>query len=155
MLQYILDAFNLTRSGAVGRLADSNDEHRDLIYFISEKHLTGSTRNRVTIIFDGHQPAGFRNPQPRFQIRFSNNLTADEVIRKLVAGHKQPGNLIVVSDDREIRDCVGALGARTVGSREFLTGGRRMPAGGGDKKLDPGLGREITDELSRYWLDED
>lgn len=153
MQRFILDAFNITRSGAVRRLADAKDEYRELIYFISENRLTGSPRNAVTIVFDGYEPDGFRNPQPRLQVRFSNNQKADDVICRLVAAGKNNGSVTVVSNDREIRDSVRSHGARVMSCEEFLSGGRKqIVAGGDDKKLDSASSREITDELGQLWL---
>lgn len=158
MLHYIIDAFNVTRCGAAADLHRSGDEHRDLLAYIHENSLTGSPRNRVTIVFDGYQPEGFCNHYPGLTVRFSNSGKADPLIMDLVRGHENPGILVVVSDDREIQEVVRSCGGKAMGSAGFLSrksarpSHRRAPeAGGKNKKME----REITRELSELWLDEE
>ncbi|HET7174357.1 MAG TPA: NYN domain-containing protein [Nocardioidaceae bacterium] len=73
----------------------------------------------VTIAFDGAEldaPPAVRSPRG-VRVRFSPpGVTADDLIRQLVAAEPQGRPVVVVSTDREVAESVRAMGARAVDS---------------------------------------
>jgi len=152
MLIYVLDAFNITRCGIVPDLERPDSEHLNLIYYVSEINLTGSHRNQAVIFFDGFKPDGFIKPCPRYQIRFSNQKSANEIIRNFVSTKAKINNLIVVTADREIRAFVVARGGKVKSSLDFLVSKKREDSNETEEKLDQKMKRQITKEFGEKWL---
>lgn len=120
---------------------------------IRSKKLTGSRKNQVIVVFDGY-PADDNRLCIRRDIEtiFSYGLEADEKIKMLVEESAQPKNIVVVSDDKQIKFTVRLLGAVVMGVEEFI--GRDKQ----DKKEDPepllnySQMHKINQELRKLWL---
>ena len=73
---------------------------------------------RPVVVFDGERPGGFRAPG-RVEVRFTAaGVTADDELVLDVEATDEP--VVVVTDDRELRQRVAASGADVVGTRSFL-----------------------------------
>jgi YacP-like NYN domain len=95
----------------------------------------------VELILDGH-PGGSPSGRlaPGFSVSYSRHATADEIIGDRVAeallalGPVGAWSVIVVSDDREVRDHARRNGARVEGTqwlaRQLASPGRTQPAAG-------------------------
>ena len=149
MLTYIIDGFNLFHK--ISRLEGSLSPHRDLVDFIKHNKLTGSRNNRVVIAFDGHENHDVCHER-EFNIFFSGDGTADDLIKKKVVSSKNKSQIVVVSDDHEIRDCARAEGAQTWGTAEFLSNKRNQKRANVDKSISCSEAIEINEELSKIWL---
>ena len=90
--------------------------------FILKYKLTGSKKNKVTVVFDGYPrtPQQNQGPQDYIEIIFSRKETADQTIKRLL--EKAPGakNIIVVSDDKEIMIFTRLNGARSLSVKDFI-----------------------------------
>ncbi len=88
----------------------------------------------VTVVFDGSAvapPAASTERWGRIKVVYSRPpQTADDVIRALVAAAKDPSQVVVLSDDRELRDSVQTRGGVVAGSTD-----RRAPRSA-DKERD-------------------
>lgn len=77
---------------------------------------------RTTVVFDGRkQGPGEEFTASPIDVLFSpQNLTADTVIERMVCGHANPNDLLVVTSDRGERETVMAAGAQSMSCGQFL-----------------------------------
>ncbi len=158
MLLYIIDGFNLVHK--LTSVKTSETPQYGLIQYIKKSKLTGSARNNVIIIYDGGCPDNFP-PEREFKIIFSDKKLADDLIKQKIYAIKNLNKfpiseVIVVSDDREIRDYAikhGAVSLRTLDFLKIKKEDKRANEKE-DKDISYPLQREITEELRRIWLKE-
>jgi predicted RNA-binding protein with PIN domain len=114
----VVDGYNVTKSAWPQlTLAEQRDRLvRDLAA------LTLRVKVEITVVFDG---ASVVVPQMNFRgvrVLYSPaGVTADDVIRRLVAAEPQGRVLLVVTADREIVDSVRRAGARTVAPAALMS----------------------------------
>lgn len=162
-LHFILDGYNLIKQDTrlaflrleAGRLA--------LLKQIQAKDLRGSPKNCVTVVFDGQIAATQESFSCGIKVVYTSAETADDWIKRFVEDSPAPKNIVVVTDDKDIRHFVRACGAAILGSREFLEG-RRLSRRQADtaqklkqtqtdkKEISSALEQKITSEMSRVWL---
>jgi predicted RNA-binding protein with PIN domain len=147
-------------------LAKLEDQRCHLIRFIEQRRPQGSANNRVTIVFDGNIDVFGGMQSSTAKIIFSQNGSADDEIKKIVAQVKNAKDIVVVSDDRDIQYAVRALGAKVSRVRDFLNKGKTLGRNGLAQR-DSGYGHSldqgkyisqhdesmITSEFSQLWLD--
>ena len=151
MLVYIIDGFNVVHK--LSDLRKSTSPQKDLIHYIKVKKLTGSKNNRVIVVFDGTPDFGFSEKE--FGVLYSMQRSADEVIIEKVVDMRNRSNVVVVTDDREIRDKVKAYGVRLLAAKEFIFPKKKNYKN--DKKdsskdISYSLQRQITQEMRKIWL---
>ena len=152
MLIYFIDAFNLIHK--IGSMCESSSPHNDLIHFIKSNRLVGSSNNRVIIVFDGHEGPGIY-PEREYQLIFSGDRTADDEIKALIIRAKNKSQLIVVSDDRDVRDFARREGAKIKRTNEFLSKVARpmsFHAPGDEKEISYDRRMKINSELEKIWV---
>ncbi len=105
------------------------------------------------MIFDG-QPGINSKSDKRVDIRFTSGKEADWHIKKLVATHSNPKQIIVVTDDNVIKRHVSISGAKTMSTNEFIA--RLFPEKKRnskncctDKELSPEEIKDINEEFLR------
>ena len=78
---------------------------------------------------------------------------ADAYVRARVRACRAPRALLVVSDDRAIRDTARACGVECLSAAAFLrqTAARSVNRPPERERLAPEAARRITDELKRHW----
>jgi len=148
MLAYIIDGFNLIHKIPV--LKNSNNPHWGLIQFIKVNKLTGSRNNKVIVVFDGG-PNSEAAGETDFEVVFSQNKSADEIIEAILKRAKNKGETIVVSDDREIRSFVKREGAKSCRTTDFIKI-KDKEKKEEDKEISYSLQNEITEEMRKIWL---
>lgn len=156
-LHYIIDGYNLIKHRCFAPSSNIHDPRFALIQFLRKEKPCGSPKNKVTILFDGYSgDLSMRGLE--FEVIFSCEASADERIKKIVESASTPKNLVVVSDDRQIRDFVKLCGAVSLGVEEFLNFSRKKASSRAEDSLKPELGdnaaRKINDELRKIWLKE-
>ncbi len=73
----------------------------------------------VTVVFDGQGAAETADRWGKIRILYSPyGQTADDVIARLAAQAKDPSQLVVLSDDRSVRDSATRLGGVAAGSSD-------------------------------------
>ncbi|MEO0248267.1 MAG: NYN domain-containing protein [candidate division WOR-3 bacterium] len=102
----------------------------------------------VIVVFDGRE--GFFHHLPGAV--FTKGESADEYIRRWLRRCQNPHDVIVVTEDREIRGTAGAMGAKVMSAREFVRGPRRLISKKGGKTGRP-TGKEAAD-INRELMDE-
>jgi len=156
-LQYIIDGYNIIHNinFAQGH-KKMKDSKAALLEFIKTKRLTGSTRNKITVVFDGYaDEKDLKNVYPEVEIIFSCHETADQRIKRMLEKSANYKNTVVVSDDKEIKFFAKAAGARWMNIAEF-TQRKQNPAYLARDTLKPELTyhqmQQINKELKKIWL---
>lgn len=160
-LHYIIDGYNIINHPLFAKNHKKviKDSRKALLEFIRIRRLCGSPKNKITVVFDGHSNiTELKQNDNNINVIFSKKETADEKIKKIVG--KPLGNaknIVVVSDDKDIRFFVKALGARSIGIEEFI-GAKEKPIACQDSdSIKPELNysqiQKINQELKKIWLD--
>ncbi len=156
-LHFIIDGYNLLlRSRQFNRVSDSDEmsaARQKLVQFLERERPQGSFRNRVTIVFDGQAGVigDWRGASHRsIRVIFTEGESADDRILKLIEGENEPGQTVIVTDDRELSYRTRQLRAKTLSVKEFLA--KRKPEETPPPDLDPDEAREITQQLAKFWL---
>ena len=118
MLNYIIDGNNLI--GKITSLMslqkkDKQASREKLVYILDRYFI--SKKAIVTLHLDGH-PAG-RVSSSKMKIVYSENLTADEKIKKQISQSKSPRNIIVVTSDSNLAQFAKVCSTTVVSSDEF------------------------------------
>lgn len=151
MLQFIIDGYNLVHK--IPEVKGSSTPCSDLLTFICKNKLTGSFNNDVWIVFDGGRPP-YQINNFQYKILFSGQESADDRIIKKVEQAKNKKQIIVVTDDRELRYRAKSLQAQTCSVDEFISKIKKKEKKEEVKDIKYSLQREITEELKKIWLDE-
>ena len=159
MLHYILDGYNVVhRSNKLSHRSLEKCRER-LVRFIKKERPQGSLKNKVTIVFDGNPEVdGFvaaerssaLSPYP-IEVIYTHTMSADDFIVRLVQKADHPKAVVVVSDDKEVRDKTRLLGAKILSVQAFL-GIKKQPRRyyAPDKpELTYEEEKEIADELKK------
>src|SRR2546430_8306179 len=77
---------------------------------------------RIELLFDGAPDPGLRDVRiaSGVTVRHSGRLTADALLVRMAAEAVDPGTLLVVTDDAELRRELTHRGARTVNTRWLI-----------------------------------
>jgi predicted RNA-binding protein with PIN domain len=125
------------------------------VFYIKRNKLTGSKNNKVTIVFDGRFGWEGARTESDFELIFSGERPADEVIKERVRRYKNKKQIVVVSNDRDIINYVRSYGAGMLSVEDFIRRKEEKKVySQKDKNIDYRLQREITEELKRRWLGE-
>ena len=160
-LQYIVDAYNLINHPAFKPAKQSANIVYSLINFIKTNHLIGSKNNYLVLVFDGHPPADGQVPQEETGLTcvFSYQLEADELIKQMVEASTSVKNIIVVSDDKQVRLMSRLMHAQISSVEEFIYGKNhknleiRAEDDAADPKLNYSQISKINAELKKKWLE--
>jgi len=160
-LQYIIDAYNIINHPQFRpRARKTSNIQSSLADFIRFNRLSGRTKNRVIIVFDGYPPHGEKMPEDESLVCvFSRMIEADEVIKRLVERSGQPKNIIVVSDDKGIQSAVRSLRGRVSTVEEFICGKESLKTFDSalrekyESKISYSKMQAINAELKKKWLE--
>lgn len=123
---------------------------------IKAKKLCGSPNNKITVVFDGYAgSSGQELNGSDIRVVFSCKESADSRIKKMVEVHSNPKNVVVVSDDKEIKFFIRALGARPISVEEFICPKDKSQARQKDllkTELTYTQMDAINQELKKIWL---
>ncbi len=161
-LQFVIDGYNIINHPQFGKSANKRTRSPlfALLDVIKTKRLCGSTRNGITIVFDGYinepQLCQYRD---EIKVVFSYDETADEEIKRIIERAKNKKNMVVVSDDREIADFAKISGAKPLSVNEFLkpaiedrNESLRLREDSFKQQLNYSQIQAINEELKKKWL---
>ena len=120
-LQYIIDAYNLINHPAFSPVKNRSQNLKiSFLSFIRKHKLTGSTKNKIIIVFDGFEPS-LDAPYSEEGVLFiySRNISADEKIKMLIEESANRKQITVVSNDRQVQFMTGVLGAKFISIERF------------------------------------
>ena len=162
-LHYILDGYNILKQMPARNFSEFQEEREYLIHLIEATNPQGSRKNSVTVVFDG-QPgiAGYLKTS-FVKIIFSVNESADAKIKQMVNQAPNKKRIVVITNDREIKFHVRALGAEVKSVEDFLAkmdfhspsprkGKFNKKEDKEHKSIPPSLEYQITSELEKIWL---
>ncbi len=156
-LLYIIDAYNTINHIAFTPIRKKiRDPQRALPDFIKNRRLGRNSKSKITVVFDGYpKVAAQKLDETDIDVVFSKEETADARIKRLVQASKNPKNIVVISDDREIRFFVKSIGARAIGVEEFINP-QVKPQRKREDLIKPELNysqiSKINQELKAIWL---
>jgi len=153
MLVYIIDGFNLVYQ--IKGLKDSTNPHIGLINYIRNNKLSGSHNNQVVIVFDGAVNLEAIQQRGKFELLFSNQSSADDLIINRIKKIKNKKQAVMVSDDRQLRDSARSFGVKVCWVKEFIFSKKKTIKEEENRKdIGPALKEEITQEMRKIWLKE-
>lgn len=160
-LHYIIDGYNIINHPLFTQSTSkpAGNQRLALLELIIRKRLSGSPNNKVIVVFDGHldpeNSQALNGHNKRIEVIFSRKESADTRIKKMVEDSSGLKNIIVVSDDKEIRFYVKSLGAKVLSVEEFISPKEKFKD---DREEDLKLGlsyseaKVINEELKKIWL---
>lgn len=157
-LRYIIDGNNCLHHPDFTHPKNTPDSRLALSDFILKQKLTGSRKNKVTLVFDGYPrtPQQNQGSQDDIEIIFSRQETADQAIKRILEKAANVKNIVVVSDDKEIRIFTRLIGARSLGVKDFIRRKDKLILAQ-TRELKPELTytqmHKINQELRKIWLE--
>lgn len=166
-LHYLLDGYNIIHQMPSSDGQRLEDGRHQLARFIELRRPQGSSRNPVTIVFDGKAGHWSGPDASGVKVVFTEGETADTRIVRMVSQAPNKKSVVVVTDDREVQYAARALGAQVSGVREFLgrvlkssakmKGGKKesgssQERGAQEKHISQTLAHTITSEFEKIWL---
>ncbi len=149
----IIDGYNLIKrvGGVFSGLPSLEAQRNHLLRLLaSSSSLSGIS---IVLVFDSsweglpNPPVVYRN----IKIVFSqNNKKADEIIQQFIRRSSSPGQLLIVTSDREIQYTALDHGARIMGSQDFWKQIQRPVSRKASASSLPD--RELTDREIKDWL---
>ncbi|MCX5781472.1 MAG: NYN domain-containing protein [Elusimicrobia bacterium] len=162
MLHYIIDGYNVIKSEYSQIYGGSLERQRNtLIALIKSSSPQGSSKNMVTVVFDGKtedpfSSSGYSRQMSGFiEVLYSENATADKVIEIIVNESSNSSNMVVVTDDRGIHKLLGYSGAKFVSTRDFCRKLFNTKKGNPrEENIDTDFSESIDKELKEKWFNE-
>ena len=165
-LSYVLDGYNIVKQIPALALKGLKNGRESLVSIIEIYHPQGSRQNKVTIVFDGKPGIVYGEiapPSATVRVVFTEDESADDKIRRMITISNRKKQIVVVTDDKELRFSVRALGAGVLGVKEFLSKIKRPQTSGSasktknnseedEKHISKTLEYKITSEFERIWL---
>jgi predicted RNA-binding protein with PIN domain len=155
-LHYIIDGYNIINNPLLINSNKTDDLRARLLEFIRVNRLCGSPKNRLTIVFDGYPAPSGASYNEETRVIFSGKISADDKIKRLVEESADRKNIVVVSDDKEIKFIVKSLGARSMGTEEFISTKEKASVKQEKDLIKPELAysqiHKINEELRKIWL---
>jgi predicted RNA-binding protein with PIN domain len=154
-LHFIIDGYNLIKHRCFRPPPGIHDSRFALIQFLRIEKPCGSSKNKVTIVFDGYS-GDFSLSGLEFEVIFSCEDSADARIKKILENSSAAKSSVVVSDDRQIRDFARLCGAVSLGIDGFLNPPQKKASGRKEELIKADLSysqaHKINEELKRLWL---
>jgi predicted RNA-binding protein with PIN domain len=136
------------------------EARQGLLLWLTAARPQGSARNKVTVVFDGKsEHLSFPPASGEIRVVFTCQESADDYIKRLVEESGDPKKFVVISDDKDIKLYVRALGAGVLSVREFAAdlfqrkagGVKAKPSAGSTKYITVTQANKINSELERVW----
>jgi predicted RNA-binding protein with PIN domain len=144
-MPYFLDGNNLIGK-ARGSSRPSEDDRQALVSEVSER--LRQTRARAVLFFDG--PGEKRSSLGSLSIHEAGASGADEAILREIGRARAPGEITVVTEDRDLTRRVRDAGAKTLSPDKFWS---RFGAGQRPSPRDDAAKVDVED-WERYFQDE-
>lgn len=126
LINYIIDGNNLI--GKISSLMnlqkkDKQASREKLVYILDRYFI--QKKASISLHLDGHQ-AGRVNSS-KMEIIYSENLTADEKIKKQISQSKSPRNIIVITSDSNLAQFAKKCSTTVISSEKFFAEIRKSP----------------------------
>ncbi len=118
MRQYIVDGNNLIGKLPSLKILQKKDKQgsREKLAFMIDNYFSHKNA-KVSLHFDGHpkEPIRINNAS----IVYSNNVTADEMIKNQVDKSKNPRNIIVITSDNNLTEYARVCSSTVINCEDF------------------------------------
>ncbi len=137
MQEYIIDAHNVihTSSQFRGFISQGINAARVALLNAIESYAQDYPSYTFTVVFDGRN-AGVSSAYRMVKVQYSNNKTADELIKKRIRKLSGKRNVIIVSSDTEVHNFARVNAMQVEGSNQFaqkISSGKKKNNGGSSK----------------------
>ncbi|MFH1092918.1 MAG: NYN domain-containing protein [Candidatus Omnitrophota bacterium] len=161
-LHYIIDGYNVIKQVTFLTGEKLRAGREGLVQFIERYRPQGSKRNEITIVFDGKAEVVGYSMKTDIKIIFSRNESADDVIKRMIEKVSNPGQYVVVSDDKAVVFYCRSIGAKWIAVKDFIgnTGIKKTPQKKSSyipesKELSQDIADKITENLRKLWVKDD
>ena len=154
----MIDGYNLIKRNSNLAGKSLEDGRQALISLIELKRPQGSTRNQVTVVFDG-KPGMYGFPHAsETRVFFTEYETADDKIKWIVEEAVNKKEIVVVTDDRDLLLYVRKLGAKIMSVSEFMAkaqhaGHQKSGPSDKGKNISAVFEHKINQEFEKIWID--
>ncbi len=160
MQEYIIDAHNVIHTNVQFRNQISQGIDAARLSFLTavESYSTDYPSYTFTVVFDGRN-AGVGSAYHQVKVQYSNNKTADELIKKRIRKLSGNKNVIIVSSDTEIHNYARVNAMKVEGATQFaqkILSGKRKNTGGtkGKKRFIHDTKNEKPTSVSKREIEE-
>jgi predicted RNA-binding protein with PIN domain len=119
VITYIIDGNNLI--GKISSLMNlqkkDKQASREKLVFMLDRYFS-KKKFKIALHFDGHPNTAINSS--RMKIVYSENLTADDRIKKQISQSKSPRNLSVVTSDSNLAQFARVCSCNVISSEKFV-----------------------------------
>lgn len=119
-LHYVLDGYNVLNKIFLNSGGSLEDSRMALIRMLEVQRPQGSLKNSLTVVFDGKAGFASQVKTSTLDIVFTQGETADDWIKAMVARARNPKNIVVVTEDNEIKIYARHCHAKVLGVKDFF-----------------------------------
>jgi len=149
-VHYLIDGYNLLYALPEIPPGSWQDKRAALLKLLQSRRPQGN--NPLSVIFDSREGGGNTLHDRGFTVIYTAGESADDWIATYVRAAENPRILVVVSNDKGIRDQVRGTGARFISVAEFLKSPQNVKKTSSEPQRDPSENAEITEEFKQKWL---
>ncbi len=154
-MEYIIDGLNVIKTSFIRKYElISFEKGREFLIYILERYKRKHPYIEFTIVFDGYCQ-NFNLYSSKLRIVFSNEISADEKIRKILENKKNRKDIFVVSDDKEVQQFTKIFGGVSLGVNEFLNIvypiDKKIGVKKDNKDIDYKIKLKIEKELEKFY----
>lgn len=156
-LHYIVDGYNVIKKTPFLNHKKLKDARDALLDFIYKNRPQGSQVNQITVVFDGRDDVFNFKQKHDLPVLFTRSESADDLIKSMIDKAVNTKNIVVVSEDKDIKLYCRSRGARIFSVDDFLNKARKNQ---NKSKVSDADSREISfleknkinEELIKLWL---
>jgi len=116
-LYYILDGYNILKQVHHITGVKLTQGRESFIKFL----IKGFSKQKMTVVFDGFPRLEEKlHKFSSIRIKFSRKKAADDIIREIVKGSEIKSQLVVITDDRELRESLRRFRVKGEKVNEFF-----------------------------------
>lgn len=153
-MKYIVDGYNVIHKVVGLGSKRLLNQRESLIQMIELAQAQNKSFKDVTVVFDGKEGIIAPSRRSAVKIIFSKKTCADKKIKHLVESSSFARDIVVVSDDRQVRFYASSAGAKRISVEEFL---KKLKQADKKKTISRLTAMEksvINEELEKVWLKE-
>ena len=153
-MEYIIDGYNVVHKIAQLNGQKLRYQREGLIAILELAQLNNKCLRNLTLVFDAKCVIVAPKIQSTVNVIFSGGISADQKIKRMVKSSTYARDISVVSDDRQVRSQINALGAKKLSVESFLKLIYSSTAKEGKQafKISKEQKRMINQELEKTWF---
>ena len=156
---YLLDGYNIIKQTPGLNQGTLEAQRQALLNWIDIGRPQGSSQNTVTVIFDGKDEHFGSHGSGSSKVVFAKGQSADDLIKKIVELSPIKKKLVIVTNDKDIKLYVRALGASVLSVKDFTRVPLRHTKQGSkahleisEKNISLTQQAKINKELESIWI---